>query len=86
MPNPSMMISNRFKDNSGILFVPFEFSMSCRQTILPSPVTVELQKPSRVFSIGGSQICEAKNMHNCYDKELDTRDSRALTHGQVVIN
>jgi hypothetical protein len=100
MPNQSLIIGHRFKDYSGIIFLPFELSMSFRQTILPTPVhtiswakhtwksliDVGLQKPSRVFSIGGSEVCGAKHLHNCYGKALDTHDSRTLTHGQVVIN
>jgi hypothetical protein len=33
MTNPSLMIGGHFKDYSGILFMPFELSMPCRQTI-----------------------------------------------------
>jgi hypothetical protein len=61
-----VMIGDRFKDYRGILLVPFELSMPCCWTILPTPmhtinrakhtwkssVGVELQKSCRVLSIG----------------------------------
>src|SRR3954470_22002717 len=100
MPNPSLVVGHRFKDDSGILFLPFELSMPCRRTILPTPMhtiygakhsgkspsRVLLQEPSCVLGIGGSQICGAIDLHNGHNKPLDTLDSGALTHGQVVIN
>jgi hypothetical protein len=68
------MIGDRFKDYSGILLVPFELSMPCRWTILPtpmhtingakhtwkSPVGVELQKSCRVLSMGALKYVDPK--------------------------
>jgi hypothetical protein len=35
MPNPSFMVGYGFKNNSAILFVPFELSKTSCKTILP---------------------------------------------------